>query len=604
MEKYTSWTQEWSVDDSLPFIAGLTSVLALRGGGVGQYLFELARLGRFSDLINYSFDYDISWDVNQLIACRQIQALYKKFPGLPGYTPESRERVAYETFVEAEAVCADTNRRFRTKKDIPDGFSPTSYSQLYAARKLIRTVLGPVPQVSDLRIGFGPGATTTVKKESACPQIKLADTPTCSTELAHSPWLPSFLRSIPHWLNEHSEDWSLDEDGCLYSHVDLTLSPSSLRTVPKDATKDRMIEIQPTLNTMLQKGIGKWIQSRLLLVVGLDIRDQSKNQSLARSGSINGHLMTLDLKSASATISRELVRFLLPEDWYQFLYFAGCSTAVYKDGEPRHLEMFCSMGNGYTFPLETLIFYALTRSACGSGVDGVTAYGDDIICPTDREDEVKTLLTHCGFLINENKCGYGPFRESCGADYYHGINIRPFYLTSMLSGETLYVMHNYFVRSGDLELAELALSGIATNLRLFGPDGYGDGVLIGNDEWPRLKNREQKRRGFGGVFFRMFRRVSCERISIYPGDYISPLYSIYSSAPSLQELLASDNIPEYETGNYHLQTFRKWKFRFVKNLSSESLRSAQRFAPDGLRPIWDLPGSNGYEEVLIYTLSS
>jgi len=74
------------------------------------------------------------------------------------------------------------------------------------------------------------------------------------------------------------------------------------------------------------------------------------------------------------------------------------------------------MGNGFTFPLETLIFWALTRAVCGSTAT-VSAYGDDIICPSDRAEDVIAVLTEVGFSVNLEKSFWnGPFRESCGSD--------------------------------------------------------------------------------------------------------------------------------------------------------------------------------------------
>lgn len=596
MEKH-DWLAEPSVETTLKILETLTSALALRGGQVGRHLLELVQARDYEAVLAYGFDYNLDWDVSQLIACRQIQALYKKLPILPVISAEEREARSYVIFEEAEAKCKETNARFRTKKDIPDGFSATSFTQLNTARKLIRKVLGPLPRICDLKLAFGPGATTTVNKGMACPQEKLADQPTCSDELAHSPWMPEFLRSIPHWLDCHGE-WILWEDGgevhadfC----VDLVLSTSQLVNVQKDALVDRFIEIQPTLNTLLQGGIGRWIQDRLLQVLGLDIRDQLPNQRFARAGSLTNELMTLDLRSASATISRELVRYLLPEDWYQFLFYAGCADTTYK-GTTRKLEMFCSMGNGYTFPLETLIFYALTAAASKGGAL-VRAYGDDIICETDDAPSVINLLTLCGFMINESKCGYGKFRESCGADWYAGINIRPVYVKAGLSAEHLYVLHNFFARSFDTELAEIALSYVSDDLRLFGPDGYGDGVLISsNGDWHRHLNRKLRRSGYGGVFFEMFRRCSRERVSIYPGDYVSPLYSVYMRREQclLQADCAHSNVP--------VANFSRLRFELKACRNVEMRESNQKFAPDG-RPLWTTPGSGGYEKVLIYTLS-
>lgn len=627
MKTTHDWLEERSTGETLHILEGFTSALAARCGEVGQYLLGLVQEGRFADLLAYKIDYNAEWDVSHLIAVRQILALYSKLPTLPVRDAHEREMAAYDNLCETEVNCLQTNNRFRSKTGVPDGFSPTTYAQLLRAKKLIRTILGPVPRLSQLKLSFGPGATTTVKKESACPQMKLAGRPTCSDELANSPWLNSFLRTIPHWLNEHTSTWSMDENGGLFSEIMLDLSPSKLVAVPKNAVIDRFIEIQPTLNTLLQLGLGKWIEGRLRSVVGLDIRNQELNQQLARVGSLTGLIQTLDLKSASATIARMLVRFLFPEEWYQLLMHAGCRDTFYR-GHHIRLEMFCSMGNGFTFPLETLIFYALTFAACGGKSDNVRAYGDDIICPSEFEGDVRELLTACGFMINESKCGYGPFRESCGADYYKGFNIRPVYVKNNMSAEQLYVIHNFFARSYDTELAEMALQCIPTELRLFGPDGYGDGVLVGTSDWTRFKNRAQRRSGYGGVSFEMFRRLDLTKVSIYPGDYVSPLYSVYTRAESLQDLLASTSPHGDHDRDYPLQSFRRWQYRistrhigsnpfsitrsqdwvnssYLVSPSTQQLYALDKSGkPDIRRPLWSVPGSNGFERVLIYTLEA
>jgi hypothetical protein len=88
------------------------------------------------------------------------------------------------------------------------------------------------------------------------------------------------------------------------------------------------------------------------------------------------------------------------------------------------------MGNGYTFELETLIFVLLSICACdevGVSSKDVSVYGDDIIIPVEAYDVLKEVLETCGFTINEDKSYHeGPFRESCGEDYFRGINVRPF----------------------------------------------------------------------------------------------------------------------------------------------------------------------------------
>ena len=60
------------------------------------------------------------------------------------------------------------------------------------------------------------------------------------------------------------------------------------------------------------------------------------------------------------------------------------------------------MGNGYTFELETLIFYALIRAVVGKE-STASVYGDDLIYPSCHTREVRALLNFVGFATNEEK---------------------------------------------------------------------------------------------------------------------------------------------------------------------------------------------------------
>lgn len=87
----------------------------------------------------------------------------------------------------------------------------------------------------------------------------------------------------------------------------------------KNAKTDRPICIEPHLNMVLQKMYGGVISKRLQRF-GIDTRTQhSVNVKLAKSCSIDGQMATIDLSSASDTISSELVRNLLPDDWFNTL---------------------------------------------------------------------------------------------------------------------------------------------------------------------------------------------------------------------------------------------------------------------------------------------
>jgi hypothetical protein len=163
---------------------------------------------------------------------------------------------------------------------------------------------------------------------------------------------------------------------------------------------------------------------------------------LAQIGSNDGSLATIDLSSASDTVAREVVRFLMPESWYERLDL--CRSKVGElDGKWLRYEKFSSMGNGFTFELETLIFWGLAIAcvrSCGLETDKVRVYGDDIIVPVDAYDFLVEVLSYCGFTTNSSKSyKSGAFRESCGKDYFNGHEVRPFFQKEYLNGvETLF----------------------------------------------------------------------------------------------------------------------------------------------------------------------
>jgi len=149
------------------------------------------------------------------------------------------------------------------------------------------------------------------------------------------------------------------------------------------------------------------------------------------------------------------------------------------DGKWVFNEKFSSMGNGFTFELETMIFWA----AISSVSDGlISVYGDDLIIESAYYHDVISALDLLGFTPNGEKSFYqGKFRESCGADYWDGNEVRPCYLKSDLSPKEIYRLHNWALRTGLLphtwfrELLPYPYNSIT------GPDGAGDGHLVDPD---------------------------------------------------------------------------------------------------------------------------
>lgn len=574
MDLKSHWTEMYFHTDSLALIEELSLGHALEGGHEGSKIALLIQARDYPTLCRYELSLDCEWRVDHLISCRQALAFYSKNASLD--IGVNRRQVALDSFVASELACEMSNRLFYGHLSGSVSFLPGDCRILYAVRRKIESVLGRAPRLSELRLKFGPGATTDVKKVDACPSNKMAAGLACSESLLHSGLLPELLREVPHWYSSLFGVVS-DEVGPVRCTV------GNLSFVPKNAKTDRAIVTEPVLNSFLQLGIGEWIARRLKRH-GVDIRDQGRNAGLAREGSLTNELATLDLSSASDCVSKGLVKFLLPPAWYYLL--ASARTPTVKVGKQLiQLNKFSSMGNGFTFPLETLIFWAISFVLCGSS--NTNAYGDDIICPSSCADEVCRVLRLCGFAINTGKSFItGPFRESCGHDYYRGIETRPWYARDGLSAETLFGLHNFYVRNFQPDRAAAVRRCIHPSLHLYGPDNYGDGHLIG--EHPRTLKDKLRAKGYGGYTFDTFTHKPRFRNARYAGDYVSPLYSVY----------AKECLDPYSSS----ERIRAWIQMDTATAVKDFLRPVrgERFSRENF-PLWPLPGSSGVKRVSIYT---
>jgi hypothetical protein len=225
---------------------------------------------------------------------------------------------------------------------------------------------------------------------------------------------------------------------------------SRLTTVPKNEETVRTIAIEPSGNMCMQLAAGRYLEDSLRKI-GLDIRtQQSRNRTLACRGSIDGSLCTVDLSSASDLISIDLVRALMPKPWFDLLIDLR-SPSMMVGSEIIDLNMISTMGNGFTFPLMTLILVSLIYAyRCKRGGptlyvswDSTAVFGDDIIVPTHEYEDLVKVLTQAGFIVNHDKSYFlGPFRESCGGDYDEGVDITPFYIRDLHTDSDIYVVIN------------------------------------------------------------------------------------------------------------------------------------------------------------------
>lgn len=211
--------------------------------------------------------------------------------------------------------------------------------------------------------------------------------------------------------------------------------------VPKTALKLRTISMEPASLQYIQQGVMKdiyrYIEKHPYLGVRVILKDQRQNQFLAQEGSIYGNYATVDLSHASDSVSWELVRrvFRSVPHLYKWLVATRSDRTLLPDGQTITLTKYAPMGSALCFPIECIIFSAIvehaSRNWCKthrSGFPLYSVYGDDLVIPTDIYDEVVRLLNLCGFTVNTRKSySTGPYRESCGKDYYAGIDVSALY---------------------------------------------------------------------------------------------------------------------------------------------------------------------------------
>lgn len=222
---------------------------------------------------------------------------------------------------------------------------------------------------------------------------------------------------------------------------DLPVSPGCDRWevvidfVSKTWKVDRVIGKQLVVPLAYQTGTGDWLASKASQC-GLHISTaQELHKDIARMSSLlDDHLMTLDQSNASDNIVYCLVKYLVPTVLYDWLWAITPRDIIIDDVVIPSVDMMATAGNGYIFPLQTLIFWAIAKATCKEcGVEGeVYSYGDDLIAPKAIASQLEQVFNLLGLQVNKDKTfTHGHFRESCGGDYFLGSNVRPFYVKTI-----------------------------------------------------------------------------------------------------------------------------------------------------------------------------
>jgi len=379
----------------------------------------------------------------QVAACRLLTSLLKKHAGDVYYLADER---ALQLFLDCNQRCAEwllpSDRSL--VEDVILGELRDVINKFWYRGKPPYYGLVENPLVLLDEGYMGPGAS--LRHFGNDFYTKLFSGPVTATS--------SLLVTLYHHWCGFRPSWSAAEKLRNQHFATHIVRHNRLSFVPKSTTISRTICIEPGLNMFYQLGLKQILESRLKSFFGIDLsKQQAVNRELARTGSVDGSFATIDLSSASDTISLSMLRWLLPKQMLELLELLRAPQCQLPNGESVDLHMISTMGNGYTFPLQTLIFASVVSAVyriMGIPLDKGTysmpnfgVNGDDIIVVGRAYSMVVKILQLLGFKVNAEKSFFeGHFRESCGADWFQGFPVRGFYLKDQTDPIAPYVAYN------------------------------------------------------------------------------------------------------------------------------------------------------------------
>ena len=453
--------------------------------------FLLLKYEEYDQLVTHSVDPN---EYNDGELFRKDYAATKflaKCSGLP--TSFNLELEALKVEAWAEAKCKQTNRRIL--KTFPSYVVNRIRNR---AIDLIRDILNSPPSFEEIcdRFRFGPGTTSATSSTHTTIVDKVGCDLHSTLEARHD--VTAMVSMIPGL--SVSTAGSLEFCGPPRPVLDSDIVPGNIYgSVPKNAKTNRAIAKPVHMMSGGQLAIGGIIRDKLM-DAGIDLRNLWKvNQLYAQYGSNGLHTdgyqyVTVDVTTASSTIAFETIFDLLPRSWALLLDRWREHRTVYGD-YIHHNHKFSSMGNGFTFELESLVFYALAKAAqMEAGVyDAVcTSFGDDIITTKCSYDLLVEVFGYYGLTVNPNKSfTNGYFRESCGADYWGNTRINPPYLKELLKNEVSVVklanrIRDYSARVNDYIYCDVSFRSVwhclidllgSNTQYTFGSKHYGDSVV-------------------------------------------------------------------------------------------------------------------------------
>lgn len=421
--------------------------------------------------------------IDSLRRTRQLVGLLSKNPFIEGSTEDSRKDAAMAKFWKAQRRNRITTKRLNYFFRHPSRMPALLAEILGSARMDLFRLLGPCPSDTDwdrfmsakvFSSGVVQGLASNGRSKDTNAYAKLhPDSHLTTSSLCWSRFSPYAFRG--YWKKLRGEQ------------PPKVIESSRLSLQPKDAETYRVTFSEPQFNAVCQQGLSAML-SPYLQAWGITLDDQTRNSNLAKVASEIGFsergFSTIDLASASDSVTTVLVQYLLPDGWFELLD-AARTHRLNVEGEEYSSPMFSSMGNNNTFPIECLVFASLTKACIrmsGSPREW-RVYGDDIIVPTGASLLLVEVLQFVGFEVNTKKSYFtGFFRESCGGNWMNGVDVTPVRLKGEISLPT--ERYNLFNRLQRVMPGSPLLDVLYCSFKrpligpAIGPEGGEDGHLV------------------------------------------------------------------------------------------------------------------------------
>lgn len=193
---------------------------------------------------------------------------------------------------------------------------------------------------------------------------------------------------------------------------------------PEDIT---MMPVQYAILDNLEAVINRFFKRRKRCEIS--IHDQSQNSQLARLGSINGTLATIDWSHASDRVRKTLISQVFPNDVASDLIAVAPTHYIIPGQKKFLLSSYSTAGSPMTFAVECIVFWAMAHTACdivglSKSQRTISIHGDDTILPSIAAETLRDIGECLGMEFNTDKSYFneGPgYRESCGEEYFHGM---------------------------------------------------------------------------------------------------------------------------------------------------------------------------------------